>query len=288
MATVKDTATTYDRVGNVVSSQVKDGVNNPTTYYSYDAADRKVAQLDPPAQPGASGVSGKSNGTIYTYDAAGNITDTKVVNDPQVQTLQTETTQSYDALNRTTSKTDAANSSTVAQTTTFSYDANSRQTATTTQFNTSSPQTTTTTGYDNLGRPTSVLHPDGSQESSTYDVLGQLLTHTSCGAIGATGTTTYTYGQLGQALAQVLKDCGNTQQSSENDIFDANGNLTQRTTVAGGSGPTIDLFTYDALDRPTGLNDATRQYVLDVLGNVTQMTVAPSPTAPTAVSYTAS
>lgn len=57
-------------------------------------------------------------------------------------------------------------------------------------------------------------------------------------------------------------------------------------TPASGDASTFN-FSYDAFDNPTSLNDELRQYVLDALGNVTSMSVAPSASAPNATNYTA-
>ena len=46
-ATVQDTLTTYDAIGNKVSSQVIDNANNPTTTYTYDSSDKLTQQTDP-------------------------------------------------------------------------------------------------------------------------------------------------------------------------------------------------------------------------------------------------
>lgn len=289
-AQVSDTKTTYDAYGNTLSIQTVDGKNNPTTTYTYDAANRKATEGDPPAAPGASDQSGQSNITTYTYDTAGNVTETIVTNSAVTPGPVSDTTATFDNLGHQLTKTEEANGSSTSgptgsgpQTTSYAYDADGRQTSTTDPSN-----NTTTTSYDALGRATSVQHPDGTLDATTYDADGRTLSQGNCGGTKAgTGTTADTYDALSRVTTEQKNDCAGALQTSVAYTYDANGNKLTQSTSAGSGPSTVTQWTYDKLDRIATLNDGSRSYTYDVNGNVTNtQALSSSGGVATAATYT--
>ena len=95
--TPASTATTYDALGNVLTSA--DALGD-TTYYAYDSFDRLAGVTDPLG----TGPGDANHTTVYTYDDNGN---QKTETDPDGN----KTTYTYDAMNRQTGMTDCASAS---------------------------------------------------------------------------------------------------------------------------------------------------------------------------------
>jgi RHS repeat-associated protein len=261
---VQHTLTTYDVVGNKVSSQVIDNAHNPTTTYTYDAANRLLTQTDPAADPGASDQSGQSNVTTYTYDANGNATETQVTNDGVTGSV-TDTKATFDHLGRQLTKTQDADT-TVPKTTSYVYNAAGQQTSTTDEAS-----NITTSGYDALGRVTSVINPDTTVTTTTYDAAGEKLTQSN-----SAGTTIDTYDPLSRVSTEQRKNGSGVSQGSVAFTYDANGNVLQKVTTLADGSQVTSISTYDALDRQATLNDGSRSYTYDLAGNVTHMQVVVS------------
>jgi RHS repeat-associated protein len=260
-AQVQDTKTTYDAAGAKVSSQVIDGDNNPTTTYTYDAANRPLTQSDPPANPGASDQSGQSNVTTYTYDANGATLETKVTNDALTGSVS-DTTATFDALGRQLTKTEDADTGS-PRTTTYVYDAGGQQSSMTDEAN-----KTTSTSYDALGRVVSVTNPDSTVDTTTYNAAGEKLTQSN-----SAGTTTDTYDALGRVSTEQRKNGSGVLQGTVAYTYDTNGNVTQKVTTLADNSQVTTVSTYDALDRQATMDDGTRSYSYDLAGNISHMQV---------------
>jgi RHS repeat-associated protein len=207
--------------------------------YTYDLLDRLLTATDP-----------LNNQTQYTYDAYGNVatvrkpdlTTNKYIYD-RIERLtgidfgnngSNDITYAYDNASRRTSMTDGTG------TTSYVYDNADRLTSTT------APTTGTVGyGYDGAGRRTSLTYPSGRQVTYGYTNRGELASVTAW----TVGTTQYTYDSAGRL-----------------------------TGIALPNGVTSTL-TYDIADRLTRMTHAWGmttlediQYVLNAVGNRTQMT----------------
>lgn len=284
-AKLSDKLTGYDIAGQVTSSQIIDGKNNPTTSYTYDAAGRQATQADPPANPTSTTPNDPalvSNVTTTTYDLDGNA-KAQIVTNANVAGDVSDTTMTYDNLGRTISKVENANTSS-AQTTSYTYDAAGHQLTMTqpaTDTSTGAATTTTTTiTYDKLGRTNSSANSAGTT-TYTYDGAGHTLSTTN-----SAGTTTDTYDYLGRVSTETKTDSANVTQSSVSNSYDNNGNLLNSATSYGSTTSVVLQRSYDALDRAMTLNDGSRSYVYDTNGNVTNMAVNAPNNGPTIVSAT--
>ncbi|MDP3228421.1 MAG: transglutaminase domain-containing protein, partial [Acidovorax sp.] len=243
------------------------------------------------ATPSSANSAGSITQTTYAYDANGNLTRTTQT-DPWG--ARTETT-TYDAFNRPVQVTDAWGNSL-----THSYDAQGNRTGTTARAQTggsgSAAGSLTTIEYDALNRitsqsgaggltrisydrssrGTSVLHPDYSSTTTSYDRAGRVATEASS--------------------TQASPGAGNTIRSSAYS-YDANGNRTASTTVEslsatnrsaslsahlpGGANPgshsrtRAETWTYDPQDRLTSHTtpERTTTWQLDAGGRRIQQTV---------------
>jgi RHS repeat-associated protein len=280
---LSNSQTIYDAAGFTTETDTLslDGQNTVLTYekFGYDGAGRQITKTDPPAIPGFPGVLGTSNITTTTYDADSNATDSKETNAALTSPgIVTESTATFDKLNRPLTKTEQANT-TSAQTTTFAYDLDGRQ-----QSMTDPAGQTTTDTFDALGRVLTVTHPGTPAviDYSTYDAAGERLSQ--CNTAGITKDT---YDVLGRVLSEehdtLTGTCAAptlTFQASKTTSYDANSNkLTELTNFPGGTSNTY-AWTYDKLDRPLTMNDGSRSYTYDINGNVTQVQVLNSAQAP--------
>ncbi|HEY7418997.1 MAG TPA: RHS repeat-associated core domain-containing protein, partial [Ktedonobacteraceae bacterium] len=228
--------------------------------YAYDGAGRRITQTDPPAivpDPGGSDPTGVGNVTTTTYDANGNVLEVKKTNS-RLSSAVSDSTSTYDKLNRPLTKTEQANT-TSAQTTTSVYNIGGQLTSVMDPTG-----NTTTYTYDALGRTLTVTHPDSTQDTYTYYPDGKQKTK-----VNNAGTTSDSYDVLGRLISEVS---GNPQTTATY-TCDANGNkLTEIDNFPGGTNTTI-TWTYDPLDRQKTMNDGVRSFTYDVNGNVTQMVV---------------
>ncbi len=263
---ISDTKVGYDAVGNTTSTTEIDtnGVVLTVTTYTYDAANRKASQSDPPANQGASDESGESNVTTYSYDANGDTLETKMTN-AALSDPVTDTRATFDHLGRQLTKTDNADTSSPI-TTTYTYNAAGQQMSTTDSSN-----KTTSSRYDALGRVVSLTNPDTTVTTTTYDAAGEKLT-----LANSAGTTIDTYDPLGRVSAEQAKDATGAVQGTITYTYDADGNVTQKVTTLADNSQVTTLSTYDALDRQATMNDGSRSYTYDPAGNVTHMQVVVS------------
>ncbi|MFT3779450.1 MAG: RHS repeat-associated core domain-containing protein [Ottowia sp.] len=157
----------------------------------------------------------------------------------------------------------------------------------------------TTIQYDSAAarRPIKTIHPDGSQESSTYDpIYNRRTSHTNALGIVSTWaydakgnvteyveakgkpeqrTTRYTYDQYGQMLTRT-RGTANGQGAdaiTERYEYDDRGNITKATDGLGNS----TAYTYNLQGQPltqTNALNQTTSYTYDAAGNLTQSTNA--------------
>jgi RHS repeat-associated protein len=271
---LQNSKTVYDPAGFTSETDTLslDGNNTMLTKetFTYDAAGRQATRTDPAALSGSCGVLCTSNVTTTTYDADGNATDSKETNAALASPgIVTESTATFDHLNRPLTKTEQANTSS-AQTTSYTYDAAGR-----TLTMTDPATQTTTTAYDALGRVLTVTHPDTTQDTYTYDAAGEQLTQAN-----SAGTTTTTYDALGRVLSQAHNDGSGNFQSSVSYTYDAAGNKLQEVTDYPGPIITTYTWSYDPLNRPVTMSDGARSYTYDSNGNVTQVQVLNASQAP--------
>jgi RHS repeat-associated protein len=216
---------TYDARGNRTSVAVSSG----TTTYAYDALNRPVAVTDPD-----SGV------TTYTYDAAGNRLSVAYPNG-------TETTYTYDALNRLTlMENRRADTSSISS---YAY----------------------TLGP--AGNRLSVTEGSGRVVDYTYDAVYRLTGEYITDAVLGNETITYTYDPAGNRLTKTDSGGTVTYAYDDNDrlvsetgityTYDGNGNTLTKT-----EGSDTTTYDYDVESRLIGAVTPTETmaYAYDVDG----------------------
>lgn len=247
------TAYAYDAVHNLVS---RTDASARVATYGYDAAHRLSVQTDP-----------LGNQWSFAYDAAGNVT---ARTDANAKT----TTFTYDVLNRLIGIT-YADSSTPAVS--FAYDANSNRTSMSDGAGTESLTydalnrlLSATRGsdafrytYDAAGNLLSRTYPDTTVTSYAYDDDSRLASAASGGATASYAydaaanlldvttpdgwTARHTWDRAGRLLEVAHVNATATLARATYQL-DAVGNRVKLTTTR-----ETQLFTYDALDRLTGI-----------------------------------
>jgi RHS repeat-associated protein len=289
----RTTTYTYDVRGNLATVTDPDGL---ITTYLYDAANRVIGQnqsngekmrytLDDQGRQtkvdtfDAAGVlasrsqteydglgrlqrsiNATGQATTYTYDAAGNVTQT-------TDALGNIVQMSYDTLNRPILVKDA-----LGKTTATAYDAQGRVAAITDPNN-----STTTYTYNAFGESIATLSPDAGNTATQRDNAGLVKVVTD--ARGKTAT--YTHDALGRTTAVAYNDGQGVTRSYD---VAANG-VGLLASITDSSGTTS--YTYDARGRTAsrsvsinggGINGAvasvskTVSYSRDALGRVSSMT----------------
>ncbi len=292
----------YDVLGNLI--QVEDANSNTTTM-TYDWLSRKTGMTDP--DMGTWSYSYDNNGNLTTqtdakgqtitmvYDAMNRLTNK---NYPTGSGM-TNVVYSYDStaggnygLGLRTGMTDASGTNSDV------YDSRGRL-AQETKTISSVPYTTTYT-YDGLDRVATVTYPTGETVTNTYNgrglpntvsgsTVGNLVTNTlynqlgniteidlnnglktTYGYYGTGGTYDTTGGYYGQLWEiKTLPQGGGTSLQDLQYTWDANGNLTTRQNLVASQ---TENFTYDSLDRLTGVSGAyTQSYAYNTIGDITSM-----------------
>ena len=129
---------------------------------------------------------------------------------------------------------------------------------------------TTSYGYDTAGRLASTTEATtGTQLSYSYNALNQV---TQVGYGSGGNTRSYTYDPLHRLTGDTLKTNGGATIASIGYGYDANSNLTSKTTT-GFTGAATNVYTYDQANRLTSWNNgaATVNYGYDASGNRTQV-----------------
>ncbi len=247
------TANSYDGAGNLTAAALDPAHLNLVTQFAYDDAGDVTAATDP-----------RGNVTTSLYDL-----DRRKIEDDRhdgnaAAAVIAATQTVYDVLGRVVDEKAGTAFSGTAVTAWLT-------TAHTTYTPVSKPASVTdadsrtvTTTYDALDRVDVVADPIGRKVHNAYDAAGQLLveyrawgdalqiayaTHayTPNGkeasvydALGATHTTTYTYDGFDRLAVTTYPDA-----SHESLSYDADGNVTSRTTRAGD----LIAYGYDLLDR---------------------------------------
>lgn len=214
------TRTTLDAVGNPIA--VTNALGK-VAMYSYDARNRKVAQVDP-----------LGNRTEWSYDFEGNnltITDA----------LSRVTSNSFDSMNRMVSTTDAKN-----QTTSYQYDFSGNMIRMTDAKGNSYQNT-----FDLLNRKTAMIYPDNSREIYGFDSVGNNVSYTpragqvrtcsydnrnrqlTCDWSDSTPDVSRTFDALGRLLTS------NNSVSAISYTYNAANEMLTETTVVGGQSRTL-------------------------------------------------
>lgn len=228
----------YDANGRVASQTNADGV----TTFVYDDNANTCTMTDP-----AAGV------TVHTHDLRGRL--------QQIDTAGGEMmSMDYDGSGRrvavtnnggqTTSETFAAGQS--APTSRMQADGLLVQYDHTSRF---------TRGLE-IADVTTITYPDGSTETLSYDVQGNVLALTARDG----NTATFTYNFYGQRLTST-----NLAGGTDSFAYDANGLLVATTDNAGN----MTTYTYDSLHRKVGetyADGSTRTYVVDDADRITSIT----------------
>jgi RHS repeat-associated protein len=237
---------TYDAAHRL--TQVSDGLGNKVVYTldaignhiaenTYDLAGtlhrthtRVINALNEVYQDvNAAGTSAVT--TTFAYDNNGNRTS---IDAP----LSRNSEESYDALNRISSTTDAGNG--IAN---YQYDAEDDITSV------KDPRSLTTTySYDGFGDLTSLVSPDTGNTSYAYDLTGNLATSTD--ARGA--VSTYSYDALNRVTSIAYSLNGTTDQTLSF-TYDQGSNGIGHLTGASDANHSIS-FSYDALGEMTSMS----------------------------------
>lgn len=224
------TTNEYDSRGQLVAVTTPSGAR---TTYGYDDAGRMTSMVEP--RGNVVGANPADYRWTYGYDGNGNQT---TVTDPLGHT----TGQTFDALNRLASVTDAN-----SHTTTYGYDANSNRTSASNHLSQA-----TTWAYDVRNRVSSTTNPLGKTWANAYDANGNRTSETT--PLGATTTSTY---DADNRLTKVVDPLGNTTGGvpADHDTlygYDADGNQTSETDPLG----RVTTFAYDRVGNRTGRTDA--------------------------------
>ena len=233
--------------------------------YEYDAYGRvtKRTMLGRAASPLAADIQ------RYTYDTFGRVSrmtdgdgNLYVANayDPVTGDLVTQTygngtvvSNSYDILGRVVAITHRNAAGDVLDAFLYDYNADGQRI----QLETS--EGVEKYSYDMAGQLTGVTYPDDSNESFSYDAVGN---RTSSG--GSQFTATYTVNNLNQ-YTTILRDSASLRE--ENFTYDLDGNLVLRTSADDGA----TCYYYDCEDRLVGVTNTTKgvawSCVYDVFGN---------------------
>ena len=288
-----DTTTyTYDYAGNVLT--MTDGKGNVTTY-EYNCKNQATKVISDGGRSGEAGnyfyddtklvryeysADGKlttktdrnGNVTTYTYDIHGNLLIVSVANGESVQTISYTydrngnvlamtdatgtTTRTYDAFNRTTSKTVPE-----MGTSTYAYDITTGMSAGYVAETSTDPKGSITQKiYDRTGRLSSVIS-DGKTTVYTYYANGAL--QSVIGSDGSREDYTYTTDGFLHTLTNSLVD--GTIIDSYTYAYDAAGNITRKVDGKG-----ITSYTYDNLNRLASVTEPsgkTTAYTYDPSGN---------------------
>ncbi len=297
--------TTYDAVGNAVSST---DANGATTTSDYDPLGRLVAQTNPvggamrmtyTADELTAQSDPQGNVTAYGYDAAGRQVQ---MTNPVTGTVQS----AYDAAGNTTAltTTDRTNGNAAVTLETMGYDALDRaitSTVVTDTANMAGSALTTLTRYDGDGNVAQTVQPNGDTVYNTYDAADRLqavetdpqpvtkgATNPSkyesytydnadnpTGSTDADGRTTATQydgdGRVAQAVA-TSSDASGATTITTTERYDPDGNTVGTTTTTRKPDGSTETHTsggaYDATGNPTGASDdgATTTYGYDAAG----------------------
>ena len=275
----------YDASGN--RTRVTDG-NGHATVMSYNAYDLLESQVEPAttAQPNLSDRTWTltyNAGGLPTTEAQPGLTIASVYDELGRPTRRTggstASTYGWDLAGNLTSATGSAGGQTftyddrglvatasgIAGNSSFGYDADGRVTSRVDAAG------TTTYSWTPRGELRTATDPlTGVQQTLTYDAASQL-EHIDYGSGGP--VRDYGYDGLGQLTSDAVKNAGGTVFYQAGYLYDANGNLKQKTLGAGQAGAGTQTYGYDLASRLTswtGPSGTTTSYAWDNAGNRTQ------------------
>ena len=277
----------YDNAGNILTTTDELG---RITSYGYDANNRRIKTTDT-----------KGKQRTISYDAVGNLAS-------KTDELDRTTSYTYDLINQLTGVTDALGhtvsnaydgagnliqvTDALGQKTKYTYDELNRQVKTT-----DASQQKTITGYDARGNILAITDSVGNTTSYTYDALSRQLTDTN--SLGK--TRSYGYDAVGDLIQSIDRngrkrtysyDVLNRQTAEHwldslgNDVrtfgynYDAVGHLLEVSSQESGVRSSKYTYSYDAVDRITGVDNLGTvgvpnvflNYTYDAVGNLLSTT----------------
>jgi RHS repeat-associated protein len=271
----RTTLRVYDAVGNVTS--VTTGIMSAnamplTTNYTYDPLNRVLTMVE------AAGTSDQRQ-TTNVYDGAGNLVSKSqpgTLSDPVVVTAY-----SYDALNRQTQVTQAANVSGMSRTTETAYDASGNVVETTDPLG-----IVTAYQYDGFNERTAMTEAVGSSVQRTthwsYDAAGNQISVVTPrhydNEVGpwpvddpATATTNYAYDSLNR-VTDVYEAVGQPEARQTQTAYDAAGNVVSVTTGLASdptyAHPATTNYQYDSLNRKIEEDDPANMTLTGLVSRI--------------------
>ncbi len=248
-------AYTYDSNGNVVLEQDGLGIDgNYGTRYTYNLAGKQIYIVDPVSEEKGlpytvkyeyDGLGRKTSETnakgviyFYTYDDAGNITDSKV-NGQKIKASK------YNLVGNTLTTTDGN-----GNTTTYEYNAYGKVRKVNYEGDSTIPQNTVKYQYDNMGNLSYAQDSLGKVNTYTFDKQGRVLTQTEKKSDRSqVVTTSVRYDKNGNK--RYITDANGI--TTENKYDELNRLSSSKIIVSGV--PNVTNYTYDANGNQTIITD---------------------------------
>lgn len=233
----------WDAAGNRISlTDTINGQAGATTASTYDALNRTIRLVQ-------SGTNVSNKRVDLTYNALNQLTNLGRFSDANGQSSVANTAYAYDSLNRVSSVTHRNATNAVVDSFVFQYDAMSRISRLTDVDGSTDYQ------YDSRGEVTSANHADSANPDETY-------------AYDPTGNRTASHlpGSayvVGDGVANTADNNRLTSDGKYHYVYDAAGNLVQRTNLASGA---VREFSWDLRNRLVAVTDR-----LGATGTITQV-----------------